>query len=104
MAVLNREDFFAKLNTMIGDDTSEDALSFIEDVTDTYNELEGRATNGSDGEDWRTRYEENDKAWRKKYRDRFFTTPEEVIEEQEENVEDDGEKRSFEELFEEREG
>ena len=32
------------------------------------------------------------------------TTPEEVVTEQEENVEEDGEKRSYEELFEEREG
>ena len=26
----------------------------------------------ADGEDWKTKYEENDKEWRKKYQDRFF--------------------------------
>ena len=42
--------------------------------------------------------------WRKRYRERFFGTREEVKEEQEEDVKDDGKTRSFETLFEEREG
>lgn len=40
----------------------------------------------------------------KRYRERFFGSREEVKEEQEEDVKDDGKVRSFDTLFEEREG
>ena len=38
----------------------------LEDVSDTFTDLNERS-----GEDWKTKYEENDKAWRKRYTDRF---------------------------------
>lgn len=101
MAVLDKETYMARLKEKIGEDTSDDTLTFIEDASDTYDDLLRR----SEGqEDWKTRYEENDEAWRKKYRERFFSSPEEVIEEQKKNVKEDGEKRTYEDLFEEREG
>lgn len=101
MPYLDKESFMAMLKERIGEDLSDDSLSFIEDASDTYDELMNR----SEGqEDWKTKYEENDRGWREKYRERFFSTPEEVKEEQEENVKGDGEKRTYEELFEEREG
>lgn len=56
-----------------------------------------------DGEskiDWESRYRDLES----KYRERFFTTPREVKEEQKEDVIEDGKKKSYEELFEEREG
>ena len=103
MARLEREEFFNRIRERIGDDTSDDALKFMEDITDTYDELEGRAR--GDGEDWKAKYEELDAEWRKRYRDRFFNTSEGAKEDQEEDVKRDGEKtRTFEELFEEREG
>ena len=68
MAILSRDDFFNAIKTRIGDDTSDDAIKFIEDVTDTYNALD----NNNSGEDWEKRYNENDKMWREKYRARFF--------------------------------
>ena len=103
MARLEREEFFNRIRERIGDDTSDDALKFMEDITDTYDELEGRAR--GDGEDWKAKYEELDAEWRKRYRDRFFNTPEGAKKDQEEDVKRDGEKtRTFEELFEEREG
>lgn len=71
MSVLTREDFFTRLNDFVGDNSSDDAISFVEDMTDTYNDIETRA-NG-DGTDWEQRYRENDEAWRKKYRSRFFS-------------------------------
>lgn len=72
MSVLNKQEFFDKLHTFIGDNSSEDAISFMEDVTDTYNDMESKS-NG-DGEDWKRRYEENDAAWKAKYRHRFFSS------------------------------
>lgn len=71
MAVLARDDFFTRLQTMVGTDTSEESLAFIEDMTDTYNDLEQRAS--GDGVDWEQRYNELDKSWREKYRHRFFS-------------------------------
>lgn len=103
--VLSKEDFMKRLQERIGEDTSEDAIAFIEDFTDTFNDLETRST--SDENEWRKKYDELDKNWREKYKARFFdsnTTPEEVKEEQKEDVEKDGEVTSFEDLFEEREG
>ena len=70
MAVLSKDDFFKLIKSKVGDDTSDEALKFIEDITDTYNDL-SNSSNG-DGEDWQKRYEENDKMWRTKYKERFF--------------------------------
>ena len=106
MAVLSKEDFMSRLQERIGEDTSDEAMSFIEDMTDTFNDMETRSSGNSD-EEWKQKYEDLDKSWREKYKARFFnseTTPAEVKEEQEENVENDGEVRDYEELFEEREG
>lgn len=103
MAVLSKEDLFNKIKERIGDATDEETLSFVEDVTDTFNDLETKAT--GDGTDWKAKYDELDESWKKKYRDRFFSgeTSAEVKEEQEEDVKSDGEKKEFKDLFEERE-
>lgn len=103
MARLEREEFFNRIKERIGDDTSDETLKFMEDITDTYNELEGRAT--GDGEDWKSKYDSLDAEWRKRYRDRFFNTGEGAKDDQEEDVKRNGEKtHTYEELFEEREG
>lgn len=105
MAVLSKEDLFNKIKERIGDATDEETLSFVEDVTDTFNDLETKAR--GDGTDWKAKYDELDNSWKKKYRDRFFsgeTSADEVKEEQEEDVKSDGEKKEFKDLFEEREG
>lgn len=69
MAILSRDDFFKAINARIGEDNSDDAIKFIEDITDTYNALDNK---NASGEDWEKRYNENDKMWREKYRVRFF--------------------------------
>jgi hypothetical protein len=109
MSVLGKEEFFNRVKEHIGNDTSDESIAFIEDITDTYNELEQRS---KDETDWKSKYEELDENWKKRYRDRFFdenanspeTTPSIAKKKQKENVESDGEKRDFEDLFEEREG
>lgn len=68
MAELSRDQFFERIRERIGDSTSDADIQFMEDITDTYNKLE---QNGQ--EDWKKKYEENDKQWRTKYRDRFFS-------------------------------
>ena len=106
MSVLTREDYLERLNTLVGEDNSDEALQIIEDFTDTFDNL-GTQNDNNDNENWKQKYEELDATWRQKYRDRFMnsqTTEEDVIEEQEDNVELDGEMREYDELFEEREG
>ena len=71
MAVLNRDDFFARINKIIGTDSSDESISFVEDMTDTYNSLE-KSANG-DGVNWEEKYHELDNSWKKKYQNRFFS-------------------------------
>ena len=59
------------IKVRVGDSTDDETISFLEDVSDTLTDLEKRA-NG-DGEDWKTKYEENDKNWRERYTNRFFS-------------------------------
>ena len=97
--ILSKEEFLEKIKQIVGEDTTEESLGIIEDFTDTYNHLEELS---SGQEDWKAKYEENDKAWRQKYRDRFFSNDtEETIDE---GLEDeDDEPLTFDDLFEERE-
>lgn len=71
MSVLNRDDFFNRIQNIAGTDTSDETLGFIEDMTDTYNDLEARV-NG-DGVDWEQRYHDLDESWKAKYKQRFFS-------------------------------
>lgn len=67
--VRTKDELLASIKDKFKDDTSDETISFIEDVSDTINDLETKA---SDETDWKSKYEENDKQWREKYRDRFF--------------------------------
>lgn len=67
--VKTREEIMEMLKTRVGEDTSDEAISFMEDVTDTLNDYERKLT--GDGTDWKAKYEENDKQWRERYVARF---------------------------------
>lgn len=100
MAVRTREEILEGVRARLGEDVSDEAIGFLEDITDTLTDLEARAA--GDGEDWKTRYEENDANWRRRYTERFYS-PEP---EQEETVIDSTEQvdespKHFEDLFEE---
>lgn len=71
MAVLSREEFLNQIHTRIGDDSSDESIKFLEDMTDTYNDLEEKINNN--GEDWKHKYEVNDAMWKKRYQNRFFS-------------------------------
>ena len=100
MAVRTKDELLEIIKERIGDDTSDETISFIEDITDTLSDYEGKATK-SDEEDWKTKYEENDKMWREKYRERFFSK--EVEKEDEDFSEDEVKSLSYDDLFEEKE-
>lgn len=59
------------IKNKFADDTSDETLSLIEDVSDTLKEKDSLA--GSSDE-WKKKYEDNDKMWREKYKSRFFTS------------------------------
>lgn len=112
MAILSKEDFLNAIKVRVGDDNSDEAMKFIEDMTDTYESIAG--SNEDDGEDWKAKYEDLDKTWREKYKARFFagtneksskeTDAKSVKEEQETDVKEDGENVTFDDLFEDKEG
>ena len=83
MAKLNREQFLEAIKARIGDDTSDVAMQFVEDMTDTF---DGFSTNDSAQRiseleqqltSVKSEKEELDKSWRQRYRDRFFSGIEE---------------------------
>ena len=66
--VRNKDELVNKIKEFIGENDSDDALALLEDVSDTFADFENKM---SDTTDWKSKYEENDKAWRTKYKERF---------------------------------
>ena len=101
MAVLPREQLLERIKQRIGEDTSDEALKLIEDVSDTINDYE---TKTKDTTDWEKKYKENDEQWRKKYKDRFFNAPAKDEKDDPESDDDDEpneNKLTYENLFKE---
>ena len=100
MAVLTKEQMLERIKQRIGEDTSDEALKLIEDISDTINDYE---TKPKDTTDWEKKYKENDEQWRKKYKDRFFNAP--AKDEKDDSESDDEEskenKLTYENLFKE---
>lgn len=71
MAVKSREEILESIKTRFGDQNDDSTIQFLEDITDTMEDLETKAK--GDGTDWKAKYEENDAEWRKKYTERFYS-------------------------------
>ncbi len=67
--IKTKAEILEQIKNKFSEDTSDETLSFIEDVSDTLTDLEGKATGQ---EDWKQKFEDNDKMWREKYKSRFF--------------------------------
>lgn len=95
MAILTKEQLMESIRNRVGEDTSDEALAFIENVNDTIENM-----NTDKNTDWKTKYEENDAAWRQKYKDRFFNSSNEN---RDDDFEEDGEEKpmTYESLFKE---
>ena len=96
--IKTKDEILNAIKERFGEDTSDETLSLIEDVSDTLDDYETRT---NDNTDWKTKYEENDKTWRERYRDRFFSgeTDDNDIEEPDDIDDDTPDKRTFEDLF-----
>lgn len=104
--ILDRDTLLEKVRSYVGEDTSDNAISLIEDVTDTVTDYDTRS-----GTDWEAKLKENDEMWRKRYMERFSratdspdTSGEEVINDNEDDVKTELENVTFDDLFKEREG
>lgn len=71
MSILNRDEYFEAVHQMVGDDTSEEAITFLENMTDTYNDMESRSS--GDSAEWERKLNALDESWKKRYRHRFFS-------------------------------
>lgn len=69
MAVKTKEELLGIIKDKIGESTTDEDISLIEDINDTFNDLSTRI---SEAGDWKAKYEENDASWRAKYKERFF--------------------------------
>ena len=105
--VLSKAQVMEQVKTLIGDKSDDDTLKFLEDISDTIDDLETKSK--GDGEDWKTKYDELDKSWRDKYRERFFNGTDNKKEEPKNDLlepsgteDDEGEDdapKTFEDLF-----
>lgn len=68
MAVKTKEELLTAIRAKVGEDSGDETLTLIEDISDTIDSM-----NNNDKENWKQKYEDNDAAWRQKYRDRFFS-------------------------------
>ena len=73
MSILSKEKFLSTLKSKIGDSNTDEDIKFIEDMTDTYEDLAKNKDN-TDSENWKEKYEQLDNQWREKYKQRFFDT------------------------------
>lgn len=70
MAVKTRKEILESLRDRFGEEPTDDDIAMLEDITDTFTDFEEKT---NDATNWKNKYEENDKAWKKKYSDRFFS-------------------------------
>lgn len=89
--MIKTEDLIERIGKVVGENDSDEYLELLDYIREN-NETE-------DTEDWKKKYEDNDKAWRTRYKERFFKKSEKD-EEVDEDLEEDLEKKySYEELF-----
>ena len=99
MSILSRDEFLQKMKDRIGEDTSDDSLAFLEDMTDTYDDLEKKAR--GDGKDWKAEAQRIDNEWREKYRNRFYNNDNDDDNDNDNTFGNPPKKLTFENLFKE---
>lgn len=95
MAKLPKNVLMEKVRKYIGDRTDDETIEIIEDISDSID--------SSDDDEWKQKFEENDKMWRDKYISRFLEKKEDELDTPTEHEEEEKEYNSFEDLFEEEE-
>lgn len=94
MAKLAKDELIEKVKKYVGDRTDDETIEIIEDISDSID--------SSVADEWRQKYEENDKMWRDKYIARFWDKKEEekiTPSDHEEEEEEEKEYNSYDDLF-----
>lgn len=95
MAKLSKNELIEKVRKYVGDRTDDETIEIIEDISDSID--------SSDADEWKQKFEENDKMWRDKYISRFLEKKEDELDTPTEHEEEEKEYNSFDDLFEEEE-
>lgn len=95
MAKLSKDELIEKVRKYVGDRNDDETIEIIEDISDSID--------SSEADEWKKKYEENDKMWRDKYISRFVEKKEDEPDTPTEHDEEEKEYNSFEDLFEEEE-
>lgn len=105
MAVKSKDELLSSLKTIIGDTPSDEALTLLEDMSDTLD----NSTGGSSDEDKKKieelekQVKDTDEMWRKRYADRFLNPSDDNgsdDDNSDDGQDDDNESpKTFEELF-----
>lgn len=90
MAVKTRDEIIADLNSILGENNSDDALQLLTDINDTL----GSQSDAQRVTELENQLKEQDATWRKKYRDAFMHGAGESFEE-----ETDKKPKKFSDLF-----
>ena len=85
MAIRTKEEILNAIKDKVEDNDS--LVEIFEDISDTFDNFENK-----DMEDWKAKYEENDRMWKEKYINRFLNN------EVEENIEDTSSEETVEEV------
>lgn len=94
MAKLSKDELIEKVKNYVGDRTDDETIEIIEDISDSID--------SSEADEWKQKYETNDKMWRDKYISRFLDKKEEETHETPaEHAEEEKEYKTFNDLFEE---
>lgn len=95
MARLSKDELIEKIKKYVGDRTDDETIEIIEDISDSID--------STDADEWKQKYQENDKMWRERYISRFLEKKEDELDTPTEHEEEEKEYNSFEDLFEEEE-
>lgn len=95
MAKLSKDELIEKVKKYVGDRTDDETIEIIEDISDSID--------SSDADEWKQKYEENDKMWRDKYISRFLEKKEDELDTPTEHEEEEKEYNSYDDLFEKEE-
>lgn len=93
MAKLSKDELIEKVRKYVGDRNDDETIEIIEDISDSID--------SSDADEWKQKYEENDRMWRDRYISRFVEKKEDEPDTPTEPEEEEKEYISFEDLFEE---
>ena len=80
MAIVTKQQILDAIRERFADDNSDETLALIENISDTIDDYENKT---NDTTNWKDKFEQNDKAWREKYKARFFSAGDESEEEKE---------------------